>query len=102
MAAELDLSAYFNRVCYVGPRAPSLAVLRDLCACHPRQIPFESLDPFLGVGVNLDLSAIQTKLVRSRRGGYCHDQNALFHDVLTALGCSPTALAARVMFSNCS
>jgi len=100
MNAELDWSAYFRRIDYPGQRAASLAVLRELCACHPRQIPFESLDPFLGVAVGLDPSAIQTKLVHSRRGGYCHEQNGLFHDVLAAMGFSVTALAARVVYGS--
>ena len=34
-----------------------------------------------------------------RRGGYCHEHNSLFHDVLAALGFSVTALAARVLLT---
>ena len=98
MIAEPNFSAYFNRIGYAGPREPSLAVLRELCACHPRHIPFECLDPFLGIGVDLDFSAIQTKLIHSRRGGYCYELNGLFHDVLAALGFSITAVAARVVY----
>jgi N-hydroxyarylamine O-acetyltransferase len=100
MMAELDQSAYLNRIAYAGPKEPSLAVLRDLCACHPGQIPFESLDPFLGVAVDLAPSAIQAKLVYSRRGGYCHENNSLFHDALAAMGFSVTALAARVVYAS--
>src|SRR5437667_9400152 len=97
MITEPNFSAYFNRIGYAGPREPSLAVLRELCACHPRHIPFECLDPFLGIGVDLDFSAIQTKLIHSRRGGYCYELNGLFHDVLAALGFSVTGDAARVV-----
>jgi N-hydroxyarylamine O-acetyltransferase len=100
MNAALDCSAYFHRIGYAGPREPTLAVLRDLCAGHVRQIPFEGLDPFLGRAVDIDPAAIQNKLVHSRRGGYCHEQNALFHDVLAAMGFSVTALGARVVYAS--
>jgi N-hydroxyarylamine O-acetyltransferase len=72
--------------------------LCDLHARHPAAIAFEGLDPFLGRPVSLDPAAIQAKLVRGRRGGYCHEQNALFHDVLAAIGFSVTALGARVVW----
>ena len=31
-----DLDAYFRRIGYDGPREPTLAVLRELHALHPR------------------------------------------------------------------
>jgi N-hydroxyarylamine O-acetyltransferase len=73
-------------------------VLRELHRRHPAAIPFESLDPFLGRPVEIDADAIQAKLVRSRRGGYCHEQNALFHDVLAAIGFTVDALGGRVVW----
>ena len=36
-------------------------------------------------------------MVRSRRGGYCHEHNALFHGVLATLGFSAVALGGRVV-----
>jgi N-hydroxyarylamine O-acetyltransferase len=42
--------------------------------------------------------AVQAKLVASRRGGYCFEQNTLMKLVLEALGFTVTALAARVVW----
>jgi N-hydroxyarylamine O-acetyltransferase len=97
MKPTIDLGGYFARIGYTGPTEPSLSLLRELCSRHLAAIPFECLDPFLGHAVDLDPAAIQAKLVRSRRGGYCHEHNALFHDVLATLGFSVTALGGRVV-----
>ncbi len=99
MAAYPDLSAYFGRIGYTGPRDPTLAVLHELCARHLSEIPFESLDPFLGVPVDLEPAALQAKLIEGRRGGYCQEHNAVFHDVLAAMGFSVSALGARVVWA---
>jgi N-hydroxyarylamine O-acetyltransferase len=95
-----DLDAYFERIGYRGPREATLAVLRDLHALHPRAIAFENLDSFLGRPVRLDLPALEEKLVRSRRGGYCFEQNTLFWKVLSALGFDVAGLAARVLWNQ--
>ncbi len=94
----IDLPTYFARIGYAGPSEPTLCVLRDLHARHPARIAFETLDPLLGRPVDIDPAAIQAKLVAGRRGGYCHEHNALFHDVLAAMGFTVDALAARVVW----
>jgi len=90
------IEAYFERIGYTGPRAPNLDLLHALQLLHQTAIPFESLDPLLGLPVALDPPALEEKLVRRRRGGYCFEQNGLFFHVLTALGFDVTPLAARV------
>ena len=97
MDADIDLPAYFTRIGYTGPSEPSFTVLRELNARHLAQIAFENLTPFLGQPVDLDPAAIRAKLVGSRRGGYCQEHNALFHDVLAGLGFSVVALGGRVV-----
>ena len=91
-----DLDAYFARIGYDGPRAPTFATLAAIHAAHARAIPFENLDVLLGRGISLDLSAIERKLVRDCRGGYCFEHNGLFLAVLRALGFQVTPLLARV------
>jgi N-hydroxyarylamine O-acetyltransferase len=91
-----DLDAYFRRVGYDGPRAPTLAVLAALHRAQPSEIPFESLDPLQGLAVELGLDALERKLVQGRRGGYCFELNGLFLAVLQSLGFQVTPLAARV------
>jgi N-hydroxyarylamine O-acetyltransferase len=91
----LDLAAYFTRIGYRGPRGPNLEVLNALTAAHAQAIPFENLDVLLGRGIDLAPDAVFDKLVRRRRGGYCFEHNALFLDVLTALGFAVRPLSAR-------
>ncbi|MEY8014065.1 MULTISPECIES: arylamine N-acetyltransferase family protein [Mycobacterium] len=95
----LDLNGYFARVGYCGPAEPGLQVLQELVSAHARAIPFENLDPLLGVPVD-DLSAasLYDKLVRRRRGGYCYEQNGLMGYVLAELGFRVRRLGARVLW----
>ena len=74
---QLDLDAYLRRIGYDGPRKASLEVLNALHALHPRAIPFENLDPLMGITPRLDLESLQTKLIVGQRGGYCFEQNGL-------------------------
>ena len=92
----VDLDAYFHRIAYDGPRAPTLAVLRRLHALHPAAIPFEALDVLLDRGVDIRPAAVDAKLIRAGRGGYCFEQNSLFKRVLLTLGFQVDGLLARV------
>lgn len=93
---ELDLAGYFARIGFAGEAAANLATLQALHALHPAAIPFENLDPLLGLPVALDLASLQAKLVRGGRGGYCFEHNTLFKAALEAIGFSVTGLIARV------
>ena len=94
----IDIDAYFARIGHNGARTPTLALLREITVAHPSAIPFENLDVTAGKVPQLDLAAIDNKLVHSRRGGYCYEQNTLLQAVLTGLGFCVIALLARVRF----
>ena len=96
----IDLEAYFARVGYDGPVAPTLAVLNDLMSAHVQAIPFENLDVLLQRGIDLTPEALQRKLVDERRGGYCFEQNGLLLLVLGAIGFAVTPLSARVRYQR--
>lgn len=93
----IDLEAYFRRIGYDGPRAPTLDTLHSINLLHPRAIAFENLNPLTKRPVALDTESLQRKLVADGRGGYCFEQNLLLSDVLTALGFRVSGLAARVI-----
>lgn len=95
----LDLDGYFDRINYGGAAEPTLDVLQDLITAHTGSIPFENLDPLLGVPVD-DLSpqALADKLIRRRRGGYCYEQNGLMGYALTAIGFRVRRLGGRVVW----
>lgn len=100
MAQVLALDRYLERIGYSGVRTATIDTLRALQALHPRAIPFENLDTLAGVPVKLDLRSLERKLVESRRGGYCFEQNLLFKHALCALGFEVTGLAARVVWER--
>ncbi|MFM0737662.1 arylamine N-acetyltransferase [Paraburkholderia xenovorans] len=100
MSHSVDLARYFTRIGYQGPREPTLDVLRNLQALHPRAIPFENLNPITRRPVKLDLESVEEKLVAQHRGGYCFEHNALFANVLTQLGFSIAPLLGRVVWGH--
>lgn len=100
MSQKVNLNGYFERIAFVGSIAPTLATLEMLLALHPASIPFENLNPVLGLPVSLELGKIEQKLVRERRGGYCYEHNLLLQAVLQELDYSVRALAGRVVTST--
>jgi N-hydroxyarylamine O-acetyltransferase len=95
---QIILDDYFQRIGYQGDRTPTLQTLTAIHYRHTQTIAFENLNPLLGQPVLLDLNSLQSKLVYSGRGGYCYEQNLLFHSALTALGFTVKGLAARVLW----
>ena len=96
-AAELD--AYLRRIGHAVPSAADLETLAAVQLAHASSIAFENLDPWLGVPVRLDADALQQKLVRGGRGGFCYEHNLLLADALRTLGFAPVQLAARVLWN---
>ena len=94
----MDLDRYCARVGYDGPRAPSLDVLRALHERHAEAIPFENLNPLLGLPVPLDPEGLERKILTEGRGGWCFEQNWLFRRALEAMGFEVRARAARVLW----
>lgn len=92
-----DQDAWFARIGYSGSRAPTLATLRGLVDAHSSAISYESIDNLLDRPPKLDLATLQRKMIGSRRGGYCFEQNMLFRGGLRALGFDVTSLQARVV-----
>ncbi|MEU7552555.1 arylamine N-acetyltransferase [Streptomyces sp. NPDC044571] len=94
-ADRLDVQAYLDRLGITGPLQPDAETLRRLHRAHALAIPFENLDILLGRGIDLDMDAMQSKLLRSSRGGYCYEHNMLFAVLLERLGYEVTRLYAR-------
>jgi arylamine N-acetyltransferase len=99
--SRIDLAGYFARTGYSGPSEPTVETLHALVAAHNRAIPFENLDPLMGIPVaDLGAGALSDKLVASRRGGYCYEQNGLMGYVLDELGYGVDRLGGRVLWMN--
>lgn len=98
-AESVDPNAYFARIGYDGPTTPTEDVLHGLVAAHGRTIPFENLDPLMGVPVDLlGPEVLVEKLVERRRGGYCYEHNGLVGFMLEALGYGVDRVAGRVVW----
>jgi arylamine N-acetyltransferase len=97
--SAFDLTSYFGRIGYDGSTQPDLDTLRSVVAAHGRSIPFENLDPLLGIPVgDLSVAALADKLVTRRRGGYCYEHNGLLGYALDELGYGVERLAGRVVW----
>jgi len=96
----MDLNAYFARIGYAGRRTPTLETLNAIALHHATAIPFENLDVLLDRGIDVEPAAVERKLVRDRRGGYCFEQNHLLLLVLQALGFDAAPLSARVRWQR--
>jgi N-hydroxyarylamine O-acetyltransferase len=100
MPEKVNLKAYFERIGFAGSIAPTLATLDLLHALHPAAIPFENLNPLLGLPVRLDQPSLEKKLLTDRRGGYCFEHNLLFRRMLEDLDFTVRPLLARVVWTN--
>ena len=92
----IDLDAYARRIAFGGTISPTLVTLSRLVERHAAAIPFENIDVLAGHVPALDRDALQHKLVRRRRGGYCFEQNSLFLACLQQAGFAARGLEARV------
>ena len=94
----MDIDTYCSRIGYAGPRTPKFEVLQALALRHPLAIPFENVSVVAGGVPDLSIDALQAKLVRGGRGGYCYEQNSLLQSALIEIGFTVTGLSARVRY----
>ena len=99
-AFTLDLHTYLGRLGYSSAPPPTLDTLRDLQARHTSEFPFETLANMLNMPVEVDPAAIQDKLLRQGRGGYCFELNRLYLLLLQALGFEARGLTGRVVMGG--
>jgi len=93
----LDLPAYLARIGLEGERPPAtLETLARLQRAHAHAIAFENVEVLARRVPDLALEALERKIVRGGRGGYCFEQNGLFLGVLRALGFDVRPLEGRV------
>jgi N-hydroxyarylamine O-acetyltransferase len=97
---QLDVDAYLERVGYDGDLKPTAETLRGLHRAHVAAIPFENLDIVLGRGISLEMDAMQDKLIRRDRGGYCYEHNLLFAALLERIGFAVSRLTARIRMGS--
>jgi len=90
-----DLDLYLDRL-GIDPVPVTAQGLARLQSAQIRRIPFEDIDPFLGIAPSVGSEQVTDKILHRGRGGYCFEQNRLFQDALQALGFDVTRRLARV------
>ena len=96
----LDLDTYLKRLGYSSAPPPTLETLRELQLRHTAEFSFETLSTMLRAPVPVDPPAVQDKLLRQGRGGYCFELNQLFLLLLQALGFEARGLTGRVVIGG--
>ena len=91
----MDVSAYLDRIGYVGSTAPTAATLTAVHTAHLLTVPFENLDIHLGREIVLDEDRVFAKVVHDRRGGFCYELNGLFGALLRQIGFGVTLASTR-------
>src|ERR1700712_4160884 len=94
---QFDQSAWLKRIGYSGPTTPTLETLNRLILAHSHSNSYETLDIMLGRPPKLDVASLQSKMITSKRGGYCFELNMLFRAGLRSLGYRITSLQGRVV-----
>lgn len=100
MENTINLTTYLQRIGFSGTPKADLPTLQAIQCLHTQAIPFENLSPFTSTPVVIDLNAIEQKMVRGGRGGYCFEQNHLLKSVLEQIGFQVKGLAARVVWNR--
>lgn len=96
MLDETQMRQYLARLDFHTQMACNRATLDALHLAHMLQVPFENLDIMQGIPIALSLPARYVKIVMQQRGGFCHELNSLFADLLRSLGFKVRLLAAEV------
>jgi N-hydroxyarylamine O-acetyltransferase len=90
----MDTNQYLKRIHYSGERTPTLEVLSELQKNHLLHVPFENLDIYNKI--KIDLRDTYDKVVIRNRGGFCYELNGLFYQLLKDLGFPVKMVSARV------
>ena len=95
-----DVTAGYLDALGMRRAAPDLGLLQQLVRRHVARFAFCSVGPRLGDELPLDLESLYERIVVRARGGYCFEQNALFHAVLEELGFEVRLCLARVIYNQ--
>jgi arylamine N-acetyltransferase len=81
-----SVSAYLERIGFVGEAKPDVKTLFALQEQHVLSIPYENLEIMQRKPITLDVPALYDKMITRKRGGYCFELNGLFAWLLEEIG----------------
>jgi N-hydroxyarylamine O-acetyltransferase len=82
----MRIKEYLIRIGYEGEIQPNIACLKGIHRCHAMSVPYENLDVQLERPLDQNVERIFDKIVISRRGGWCYEQNGLLGWALREIG----------------
>lgn len=77
-----------------------LEFLNEINRRHVATFAFSSVGCRLGEDLSLDFASLFERIVLSRRGGYCFEQNGLMFEILEELGFEVELYLARVVYNQ--
>ena len=93
-----DIRAYLDRIGIAEIPEPTIENLNRLIWNHQMHIPFETIDSAVfHIPISLRIDDIFEKLIVRKRGGYCHEQNALLCQLLKDLGYNADSSFGRII-----
>ena len=95
--STIDIDRYLARIGLDVAPPIDLEGLAALQYAHLSSVPFENLDVFGGVPVQVDTGWSLDKIVDRDRGGWCFELNGAFAALLDALGFEVALLGAAVL-----
>jgi N-hydroxyarylamine O-acetyltransferase len=95
-----NLPAYLARIGLTTTPKANLASLALIMAAHSRSIAFENCDVVLKNIISVARPDVEQKLVASKRGGYCFEQNTLLQMALEEIGYQVAPLMCRVRWGK--
>lgn len=93
-----DRDTYLERIGLAGlPLKGDLETLNQILYAHVHRIPFENLDAWDRKHCpSLAIRDLFNKIILQKRGGWCHELNALLHAFLESLGYEVYSVGGRV------
>lgn len=95
----MNTKEYLNRINFFRATKADLNTLIRLHQHHIFHIPFENLDIQNNKKIQLNEQKLFSKIITSKRGGFCYELNYLFLLLLVNLGFDAKMISARI-FDN--
>lgn len=94
---NIFLKKYLNRLEIKSTPFQTLDFLKRLHKQHLLNIPFENLNIYYGLKIELSKNSFEKKILDKKRGGFCYELNGAFSFLLEEIGFERTFLSARVI-----
>ena len=99
MLLETNIQDYLAKVSVTRPEV-SISFIKELQNAHLGNFPFSNLGVLLHESLSLESQVLFDRVVTSKRGGYCFEQNKIFFEILNYLGFPCKIVLGRVLHNR--